>query len=84
MEEIVRKRWKEGVQRLGVERLCEQEEVDSKIKKFQFHHEMTTDGEAVSLLHSREVEVKGKTNRGYHCKRPKSSEIVPRSSCPVS
>ncbi len=48
--------------------------VDSKIKKFQFHHEMTTDGVAVYLLYSREVEVKGKNNRGDHCKRPESSE----------
>ncbi len=35
---------------------------------------MTTDGVAVSLLCSREMEVKGKTNRGDHCKRPESSE----------
>ncbi len=48
--------------------------VDSKTKKFQFHYEMTTDGVAMSLLFSREVEVKGKTNRGDHCKRPELSE----------
>ena len=35
----------------------ERKKVDSKINKFQFHHEMTTDGEAVSLLYSREVYV---------------------------
>ncbi len=36
----------------------DRKKVDSKIKTFQFHHEMTTDGVAVSLLYSREVEVK--------------------------
>ncbi len=52
----------------------DRKKVDSKTKKFQFNHEMTTDGVAVSVLYSREMEVKGKTNRSDHCKRPESSE----------
>ena len=60
----------------------DRKKVDSKLKKFRFHHEMTTDGVAVSLLYSREVQEKEGKNASDFPKHPRVSEPLDEERYP--